>query len=57
MFTCSLIMLRFRELWLDIFEAIHRRKSVGPYAFWMMILSVAATVLGIVLLVVLWNRT
>lgn len=31
--------------------------GVGPYAFWMMILSVAVTVLGIVLFAVLRNRT
>jgi len=31
--------------------------GVGPYVFWMMILGVAVTVLGIVLFVVLRNRT
>ena len=31
--------------------------GVGPYVFWMMIFGVAVTVLGIVLFVVLRNRT
>ena len=31
--------------------------GVGSYVFWMMILGVAVTVLGIVLFVVLRNRT